>query len=351
MRISGTVSTNSDVFGICFRLLAVVAVLASTGNVQGSQKTASQSPEAVGEYVLSTASGQELPAVVSENGSIRQEVIGGSVKLEADGTFVWQTLYRYSDRGSSSESQSTGRGTYSQRATSIILSFDGDTSLGEGTLDGDTLTIRADVPMVYRKAGGDRASQGSTQPVTVSPGTGRVPPPPPPPRAGFTSGLSLALGDVPGSFEELCHSSVLIVEAHVQSILAPTENLRYLETDAILSVDRVLKGMESIRQVVISQKGGVLGQYRQLPYQYNLMQQAEHYILFLTEETETHLPDFAGIPRYALTGSWTGMFKIDESGVHLSPDTADLIFERFDGRPSHDVIAEIQQCPPTKDLD
>ena len=130
----------------------------------------------------------------------------------------------------------------------------------------------------------------------------------------------------------------------MQSVLAPTENLRYFETDSVLSVDRVLKGPESIRQVVISQKGGVLGQFRQLPHQYDLMQPGEHYILFLADETETHLPDVAGIPRYALNGAWTGMFRIDESGVHLSPDTADVIREQFDGRSSDDMITGIQLC-------
>ena len=73
--------------------------------------------------------------MVSENGPIRQEVMGGSVILEADGTLVWQTLYCYSDRGSSSESYSAGRGTYSLQATNIIFSFDGDASRGEGTLE------------------------------------------------------------------------------------------------------------------------------------------------------------------------------------------------------------------------
>ena len=350
MRSSGTVGKNSDLFGIGFHFLAVTVVLASAGNVQGSYEKAGQRPEAVGEYFLASANSQELPAVVSETGSRTQEVIGGSVIFEADGTFAWRTLYRYTESGGVHDSESSGRGSYSQQGASITFLFEVGASGLEGTVDGDRLTIRADVPMVYRKANGaDEISRASAQPFTVPPGAGRVPPPPPP--TGITFGLSFALGYMPGSFEELCDSSVLIVEAHVLSVLAPTENLRYLETDSILSVDRVLKGPESIRQVVISQKGGVLGQYRQLPYQYNLMQQGEHYILFLTEETETNLPDVAGIPRYALTGSWTGIFQIDDSGVHLSPGAADVIREQFEGRSSQDVIAAIQLCSQAKDLD
>ena len=63
-----------------------------------------------------------------------------------------------------------------------------------------------------------------------------------------------------------------------------------------------------------------LGPYTESPSQYDLMEQGEHYILFLTDETQPDLPDVTGIPRYALNGFWTGMFQINESGVHLSPD-------------------------------
>lgn len=344
MRVLDTVGTKFVRFGVGFRFILLSVVFASAGPVYGSHKQAGQRSEAVGQYILVSANRQELPAVVSENGSRRQEVIGGSVILEADGTHVWRTLYRYTGGGGFADSESSGRGNYSQQGTSIVFLSEADALLFEGTLESNTLTIEVDVPLVYRKIfRQDAMSRGSARPIAVPPGPD-PPPPPPPPTTGITFGLALSLGNVPGSFEELCDSSVLIVEAHVQSVLAPTENLRYFETDSVLSVDRVLKGPESIRQVVISQKGGVLGQFRQLPHQYDLMQPGEHYILFLADETETHLPDVAGIPRYALNGAWTGMFRIDESGVHLSPDTADVIREQFDGRSSDDMITGIQLC-------
>jgi hypothetical protein len=121
----------------------------------------------------------------------------------------------------------------------------------------------------------------------------------------------------------------------------------YLETDAVLLVRRVLKGPESTRQVVISQKGGVVGQYRELPIQYDLIQQGERYILFLSDETLSDLPDVAAIPRYAPVGAWTGLFQIDADRVSVSPDASDAIREQFDGRSSQDVITRIRACSPT----
>ena len=77
------------------------------------------------------------------------------------------------------------------------------------------------------------------------------------------------------------------------------------------------------------------------------MKPGEHYILFIIEETKTHLPDVPGVPRYALNGSWTGMFQISDNGIHLSPGTANVIRERFDGRSSQEVITELRRCSQT----
>jgi hypothetical protein len=357
-------------------LLTALPLLTNSAFAQvfAQNETARQIPEAVGQYSLTRANSQDLPAVVSENGARRQEVIGGSVLLKGDGTYTWSTRYRYVEGGRVRDSESSGRGRYSQQGTGIIFLVEVGDDRFEGTLEGNTLTIQVDVPMVYRKVFaqvGNRVAPGAAEPsprptpgfTAPDPSGGEPPPAPPPNRITFT--LSLAAGYLPGSVEELCDSSIFIVDADVQAILPPGQNLRYppgvqllqnrsfplfryLETDAILRVRQVLKGPESVRQVVISQKGGAVGPYTELPSQYNLMQRGERYILFLTDEPRPDLPDVDGIPRYALNGAWTGMFRIDESGVHLSPDTADGIRQQFDGGSSQDVITAIQRCskPP-----
>ena len=317
--------------------------------------------------------GQALPALVSENGSHRQEVIGGSVILEADGTHTWRTLYRnrYTAGGGFEDSESFGGGDYLQEGTSVFFLSDAGAPLFDGTLDGTTLTIRSDIPLVYQKIFGQRPTEAFAE----SDQAGEPPPPPfrqqngatfsqrlapGPPTGSVTFALPIVRGSLPESFEELCDSSTLIAEAYVQSVLVPRQGvrnagtrvlpegslpiLRFLETDSILQVSQVFKGPESIRQVVISQKGGVLGSYTELPSQYDLLQEGEHYLLFLTDEARNDLPDVRGIPYYAPNGAWTGMFQIDLDGVHVSPDTADEIREQFDGRSSQDMIAEIQRC-------
>ncbi len=349
----------------------LTALSGPTYSAFAQEITPNEAVSAVGEYFLVRANSQELPAVVSESGGARQEVWGGSVRLQADGTHIWTTRYRYTESRRTYDSDSSGRGTYLQQGTSIIFKVEVGDDGFEGTLQGNTLTIQSDVPMVYRKIFGQRPAEAFREPNQG----GRLPPPPSspsnsvsfalplagPPPDSITFSLPLAPGLLPRSIEELCDSSILIAEAYVQSVLAPREGVknlsgigilqegsfpffRFLETDSILEVSRVLKGSESIPQVVISQKGGVVGSYSELPIQYHLMQPAERYILFLADEARTDLPDVRGIPRYALNGSWTGLFRINENVLHLSPDTADVIREQFDGRSSQDVITEIQRC-------
>ncbi len=350
----------------------LTALSGPTYSAFAQEITPNETVSAVGEYFLVRANSQELPAVVSESGgATRQEVLGGSVRLQADGTHAWTTRYRYTEGRRTYNRDSSGRGTYLEQGTSIIFKVEVGDDGFEGTLQGNTLTIQSDVPLVYRRIFGQRPAEAFTEP-----NEGGGPPPPPswpsnsvslalplagPPPDSVSFSLPHAPGLLPRSIEELCDSSILIAEVYVQSVLSPREGVRnlsgigilqegsfpffrFLETDSILAVSRVLRGSESIRQVVISQKGGVVGSYSELPIQYHLMQPAERYILFLADEARTDLPDVRGIPRYALNGSWTGLFRINENILHLSPDTADVIREQFDGRSSQDVTTEIQRC-------
>jgi hypothetical protein len=114
-------------------------------------KAAPPASDAPGTYRLVMAAGQRLPAVVSENPSTgyKQEVVRGSIELRADGTFIWSTSYRETSRGTASEHESTGHGQYSVDGNTIKLTA--GSSQFDGTLSQRTLTLRADVELVYDK--------------------------------------------------------------------------------------------------------------------------------------------------------------------------------------------------------
>ncbi len=133
----------------CAAALTVAMVCGSA--VKPSSGTPGQEEEVSGEYILMRANGKDLPTVVSESPSYRQEVTGGSIVLEATGTFSWRTDYRYTQDGRVETSESSGRGTYSRQGATIIFSFENDDLRVPATLDGNTITMQVDVEMVYRK--------------------------------------------------------------------------------------------------------------------------------------------------------------------------------------------------------
>jgi hypothetical protein len=100
---------------------------------------------------LVTAKGQNLPAVVSENPStgFKQEVTAGFIELRADQTCSWSTDYRYTESGQTRVSPSSGDGTYTVNGSSVLMTYGRDQLAG--TLAGNTLTVRADVELVYRR--------------------------------------------------------------------------------------------------------------------------------------------------------------------------------------------------------
>ncbi len=146
-------STDNRVMISCAIILTMVVVCSPT--VQASHETPAQGEDVSGEYILIRAAGKDLPAVVSESRSGRQEVTGGSILLEANGAYTWRTEYRYTADGRVETSESFGRGRYSRQGTAIIFSFEGDDVRLPGTLDGDTITLQADVEMVYQKRPGN----------------------------------------------------------------------------------------------------------------------------------------------------------------------------------------------------
>lgn len=146
---------------------------------------------------------------------------------------------------------------------------------------------------------------------------------------------------VPKSLNELVEASDLIVEGKVESILES----RYsnpdipvdLDTDLKISVKRVLKGAKDIKSVVVSQPGGKLNGLETIVREDPLMQEGEHYILFLTEDDRVNLPGHKD-PRYIITALWHGRFKIEDSKIKPNP-TATL--KAYEGTTADSFVSDI----------
>lgn len=101
---------------------------------------------------------------------------------------------------------------------------------------------------------------------------------------------------IPRSLKELCDSSTLIVEGTVRTALPARETSpRAFETDVLIDVNIMLKGSNTIQQVLVSQRGGTKGGLVVTPVQYSLLQPGEQYLLFLTEDQRPNIPHMPGM--------------------------------------------------------
>lgn len=164
----------------------------------------------------------------------------------------------------------------------------------------------------------------------------------PPATGTSTLMVNVAPGAMPDSLEMLADRSELIVDGYVQSNLIPWINGHSLQTDAIFLVSRVLKGPPLTEQIVVSQTGGVLGQFRQAPKQYSLMQTGEHHILFLAQDARLNGPDRNGLPRYWVQGAGiSGLLRVDVDRIHVSQGAPAVFRGRYEGMNFAQAIAII----------
>ena len=145
------------------------------------------------------------------------------------------------------------------------------------------------------------------------------------------------------SLEELYKLSDLVVDGTVQSV--PPVRLmasRRLETDVIVLVNHVFKGSLATKTVALTQRGGVLGAYKEITEAYSLMNPGEHYVLFAITDNRPGIPPVAGavdVPRYLIEGEWVGLFNVDGAGtVHLSPGAPTALRRQYESVLQSQVI-------------
>jgi hypothetical protein len=172
---------------------------------------------------------------------------------------------------------------------------------------------------------------------------GQEPPWPP------VSGTVKFIGD-PGPFrilanqsplERLCDWSDLVIDGLVTVAFPSRSPSRgTLQTDFLISVTRVLKGPATLRQIMVSQMGGSIGDFHLVTDQYALMQTGEQYILFLQHDDRPSTPQRPGIPPYYVTRSWAGLGRVVDGKIQLGT-TAPGELSTYDGVNAESLRSEI----------
>jgi hypothetical protein len=111
----------------------------------------------------------------------------------------------------------------------------------------------------------------------------------------------------------------------------PSRGERSLETDALFDVTDVLKGLNTIQQVLISQAGGAKAGVSIAPTQYSLVRPGEKYMLFLREDERPNMPDPANVGRYLVTGIWSGLFYFENDRMQVRAAQRDQLRATYEG--------------------
>ena len=165
---------------------------------------------------------------------------------------------------------------------------------------------------------------------------------PPTPRGTARLVIGPAPGQVPTTFQELCTASSLIIEGTaLKSLPARETSPGSLETDAVISVTKTLKGPVNVHQFVLAQRGGVTPNFSVLPEQYTLVQPGEVYLMFLIEDNRLNIPDVGGIKRYLITGIWSGLFHLQGGRMVMEAEERDPLRRRYDGLSAEQIVNEV----------
>jgi hypothetical protein len=143
------------------------------------------------------------------------------------------------------------------------------------------------------------------------------------------------------SFQQLCDSSDLIAEVTVRSTTTKVRE-KSLETDVLLTVNRIFKGPVSVPQAMITQSGGVFGKYSERASQYPLMKLEQNYLVFLKREPQFSPNAAFYAPRYRVAGTYVGMFLIDGEYVHLATGAPRALRDKYEGVNLDKVLSEIR---------
>ena len=171
-----------------------------------------------------------------------------------------------------------------------------------------------------------------------------------PPAEGTTHFmLTPAPGSQPQSLRELADASLLVVEGTVQAVLPVRQVTQHLETDVVILISRVVKGPNISGGIAITQFGGVLGKYTEMPSSVFAHENGENTgSLFLTQDKRPS-PEVPGIPRYWIVGQWVGDVRTDgASAVHFNHGAPDSLRQRYEGMNQTQFMLELLPLIPPK---
>ncbi|MCL4796165.1 MAG: hypothetical protein KJZ84_16510 [Bryobacteraceae bacterium] len=169
----------------------------------------------------------------------------------------------------------------------------------------------------------------------------------------------LSLRDLVGQAQVILTGTVASIEAYVHGRAAQPVHPRdcgTVGTEAIVRVDTVLKADSPFTEIRVYQTGGRTPEWATIPQQFEHLKENDRVVLFLTPWDNPELPDRGGLPRFVITGVWTGAFRVEPGGGlgHYEKTRGSTgsnpVLKAYSGRQVEEFLAEVRdliaQNPP-----
>ena len=104
-----------------------------------------------GTYILETVNGEELPVLWDEADGVTMDLVGGTIRLNTDETFVDRLVFELTEDGETVEEEDLLEGSYSWADDTVTMepTVGGPYTL---TVEGNTLTLQeGSLRLVYRR--------------------------------------------------------------------------------------------------------------------------------------------------------------------------------------------------------
>jgi hypothetical protein len=160
----------------------------------------------------------------------------------------------------------------------------------------------------------------------------------------------LDLASAPGTLDSLILGSNLIVEGTIAKVL-PAFNRdpnisSAIETDSLISVSQTLLGtLPGTTDITLAQIGGKTDACEEIVPEDPPVKAGEQYILFLTKDDRTSVPNPSGFQRYFALGLWNGRAKMESGKIQFLP-AAEKGLHKLDNTSATDLVSSIQQRIP-----
>jgi hypothetical protein len=129
----------------------------------------------------------------------------------------------------------------------------------------------------------------------------------------------------PTSLEELSGRAEVIVLGRITDVdpghIQDPKNPASIETDARVTVEKVVKGTLTSSTIIVSEIGGSHDGLVVAPAENRLFRVGQRYVLFLRSDKRPNAPDLGGLARFTITGVFAGKVRVDASG-NVAPHSA-----------------------------